>query len=137
MANTVLKSAAILLALVAIPAGDRALAGTPKAKQPPAAPVAHITEAQVRKYHVTAADGDILPGHLRVRKGETIKITFVSRDDKYTIKFKDFNIKETLEPEKPVTITISPSRVGAYEFKCTRVWGVKRFANNGTLMVTE
>lgn len=137
MANTLLKSAAMLLALAAIRSGSPAFAGTPQGRTPPVAPAAHIQEAQVRKYSVTASEGDILPGHLRVRKGETIRITFVSRDDKYSIRFKDFDIKETLEPEKPVTIEISPGKAGTYEFRCTRVWGVKHFANNGTLVVTE
>ena len=136
MANTLLKSAAMLLTLAAVPA-DGVLAGAPQKGKPQAVPVAHVTEAQVRKYNVTARDGDILPGHLRVRKGETVRITFTSRDDKYTIRFKDFGIKETLEPEKPVTIEISPGRAGSYEFRCARVWGVKRFATNGTLVVTE
>ena len=137
MANMLLKPAAMLLALVVIPAAGGVLAGSPKKSAPPAVPAAHITEAQVRKYNVTASDGGILPGHLRVRKGESIQITFTSRDDKYNIRFKDFNIKETLEPEKPVTITISPGKAGTYEFRCTRVWGVKHFANNGTLVVSD
>jgi cytochrome c oxidase subunit 2 len=127
----------MLLALTVIPSAGGVLAGTPRSSRPPVAPVAHITEAQVRNYHVTAADGGIIPGHLRVRKGETIRITFTSHDDKYNIRFKDFNIKETLEPEKPVTIEISPGKAGSYEFRCTRVWGVKHFTNNGTLVVSE
>jgi plastocyanin domain-containing protein len=137
MANTFLKSAALLVALTAISAGGRAIAGASQKKTPPAAPAAHVQESQVRTYHVTASDGGIIPGHLRVRTGETIRVTFTSRDDKYSIRFKDFDIKETLEPEKPVTITISPSQPGSYEFRCARVWGVKRFGNNGTLVVTE
>lgn len=137
MPNTLLKSAAMLLALAAFPAGGEVRAGTPQKSAPAVAPAARVDDAQVRKYTVTARDGDILPGHLRMRKGQTIRITFTSRDDKYTIKFKDFNIKETLEPEKPVTIEISPGKAGSYEFSCARVWGVKRFGKNGTLFVTE
>lgn len=136
MANTLLKSAAMLLALAAMPAGG-VLAGAPQKEKSQAVPVKQVTEAQVRKYNVTARDGGILPGHLRMRKGETIRITFTSRDDKYSIRFKDFDIKESLEPEKPVTIEISPGRAGSYEFSCARVWGVKRFGKNGTLVVTE
>jgi len=137
MANMLRRSTAMLLALAALPAGGGVFAGSAQKKTPPAAPVAHIQESQVRTYHVTAKDGGIIPGHLRVRKGETIRVTFTSRDDKYSIRFKDFDIKETLEPEQSVTITISPSQPGSYEFRCARVWGVKRFGNNGTLVVTE
>jgi len=137
MPNTLLKSAALLLALAAIPTAGGLSAGTPPSPTRSVAPASRVTEPHVRKYNVTAADGDIIPGHLRVRKGETIRITFVSRDDKYSIRFKDFDIKETLEPEKPVTIEISPGRAGSYEFSCARVWGVKRFTKNGTLVVSE
>lgn len=95
------------------------------------------TSAQVRKYQITAEDGQIIPGHLRVRAGETVRITFVSRDDNYGIRFKDFGIKEKLTPDKPVVIEIHPTVPGSYEFRCARPWGVSRLTSNGTLFVTE
>jgi heme/copper-type cytochrome/quinol oxidase subunit 2 len=93
--------------------------------------------AQVRKYQITAEEGQIIPGHLRVKAGETIRITFVSRDDNYGIRFKDFGIKEKLTPDKPVVIEIHPTVPGTYEFRCARPWGVSRLTSNGTLFVTE
>jgi heme/copper-type cytochrome/quinol oxidase subunit 2 len=95
------------------------------------------TSAQVRKYQITAEEGQIIPGHLRVRAGETVRITFVSRDDNYGIRFKDFGIKEKLTPDKPVVIEIHPTVPGQYEFRCARPWGVSRLTSNGTLFVTE
>jgi len=137
MRQTILNPAAALLAVVCtvglsgLPAG----AAPPGAK--PAVPASRSTEPAVRKYSVTASDGGIIPGHIRMRKGETLRITFVSRDDKYSIRFKDFDIKETLTPEAPVVVEISPSRAGNYEFRCARVWGFKRLGHNGTLVVTD
>ena len=93
--------------------------------------------AQVRKYQITAEEGQIVPGHLRVKAGETVRITFVSRDDSYGIRFKDFGIKEKLTPDKPVVIEIHPTVPGTYEFRCARPWGVSRLTSNGTLFVTE
>ena len=109
---------------------------TPPAAKPPVN-ASRPAEPAMRKYSVTASDGGIIPGHIRMRKGETIRITFVSRDDKYSIRFKDFDIKETLLPGTPVVIEISPSRAGTYEFRCARVWGVKRLGHNGSLVVTD
>ena len=137
MHHTNLKPAAALLVL-ACAVGISSLpinAAPPGAK--PAVPVSRSTEPMVRKYSVTASDGGIIPGHIRMRKGEKVRITFVSRDDKYSIRFKDFGVKETLTPETPVVIEIAPSRAGTYEFRCARVWGVKRLGHNGTLIVTD
>jgi heme/copper-type cytochrome/quinol oxidase subunit 2 len=142
MRHTILKPAATLLAL-ACTAG---LSGTPAAAAPPeqrpaaragAAPAARAPEASLRRYNVTARDGGIIPGHIRIRKGDKVRITFTSKDDKYSIRFKDFGVKETLTPEIPVTIEITPNLPGSYDFKCTRL-GFKRFAGaNGTLVVTD
>jgi plastocyanin domain-containing protein len=143
MRHTNLKPAAAMLIL----ACAAALSTLPSAAAPPdtrpaaretARPASQAVEAGVRKYHVTASEGGIIPGHIRMKKGEKVRIMFVSKDDKYSIRFKDFDVKETLTPEAPVTIEISPSRAGTYEFRCTRVWGMKRFAgSNGSLVVTD
>ena len=93
--------------------------------------------AQVRKYQVTAEEGQIVPGHLRVKAGETVRITFISRDDNYGIRFKDFGIKQKLTPEKPIVLELTPAMAGTFEFKCARTFGVGRLSNNGALVVTE
>ena len=96
------------------------------------------SNAQVRSYSITAAEGGIIPGHVRIRRGETVRITFTSKDDTYGIRFKDFDIKEKLTPEKPVVIELTPAKAGTYEFRCSRPWGVSRLGNaNGALVVTE
>lgn len=92
--------------------------------------------ANLRKYQVTASEGDIVPGHIRVKLGEKVRITFVSRDDTYGIHFKDFGIKEKLTPERPIVVELTPQKVGTFEFRCTRL-GFKRFKDNGALVVTQ
>ena len=92
--------------------------------------------ASLRKYQVTASEGDIVPGHIRVKLGEKVRITFVSRDDTYGVHFKDFGIKEKLTPERPIVVELTPQKAGTFEFRCTRL-GFKRFNNNGALVVTE
>jgi heme/copper-type cytochrome/quinol oxidase subunit 2 len=109
----------------------------PAARAATPQPASVSTDPTIRKFTVTAKDGGIIPGHIRIRKGQKVHITFTSRDDKYSIRFKDFDIKETLTAEAPVTIVIAPSQAGSYDFSCARTWGVKRFGKNGTLVVTE
>jgi len=103
--------------------------------QVPAAAVK--STGQVRKYQITAADGGIIPGHIRVKLGDTVRITFVSRDDTYGIRFKDFGIKQKLTPDKPIVLELTPAMAGTFEFKCARTFGVGRLSNNGALVVTE
>ena len=76
-----------------------------------------------------------MPGHIRVRRGEVLRITFVSSDDTYGIRFKDFGVKEKLTPEKPVVIELHPTVPGTFEFRCTRTWGVSHWTHNGALEV--
>ena len=142
MRPTILKSAAALLAFQLVGGFTGILAGTPSGAPQPAgrsgvAPASRADDPNVRNYHVTASDGGIIPGHIRLRKGEKVRITFVSKDDKYAIRFKDFGVKESLTPERPIVIEISPGRAGTYVFRCARAFGIKRFGNNGTLVVTE
>lgn len=140
--STIAKSRrglAVLAALgvMALAAGP-GIAAPPDAKQPRAPVAPARSNAQVRHFSITASDGGIIPGHVRIRLGETIRLTFKSRDDTYGIRFKDFDIKEKLTPEKPVVIELTPNAAGTYEFRCSRPWGVSRLGNkNGALVVTE
>jgi len=102
-----------------------------------ARPVAVASTGQVRKYQITASDGGIIPGHIRVKRGDIVRLTFVSKDDTYGIRFKDFGIKEKLTPDKPIVLELHPTVAGTFEFKCARTFGVTRFSNNGALVVSE
>src|SRR5262245_26451544 len=99
------------------------------------APAAAAVPAVVRKYQITASDGRIIPGHIRVHKGDVVRITFVSTDDTYGIRFKDFGVKQKLTKEKPVVIELRPTTLGTFEFRCTRTWGVSHWHENGALVV--
>jgi heme/copper-type cytochrome/quinol oxidase subunit 2 len=109
-----------------------------RSARPAAAPAAAVASTgQVRKYQITAAEGDIIPGHIRVKRGDIVRLTFVSKDDTYGIRFKDFGIKEKLTPDKPIVLELHPTVAGTFEFKCARTFGVKRFSNNGALVVSD
>ncbi len=94
-----------------------------------------VTPGEMKKFHVTAFENKIAPNTLRVKKGEKVRITFVSRDGSYGIKFKDFEISEKVTPEKPAVVEFTPSEKGSFEFRCTKTWGFKHWSKNGTLVV--
>jgi len=122
------------LGVIALPL----FAGQPDERQAKAPAAPARSNAQVRNYSITASEGGIIPGHIRIRRGETIRITFTSLDDNYGIRFKDFDIKEKLTPEKPVVVELTPTKAGTYEFRCSRPMGVSRLGKaNGALVVTE
>jgi heme/copper-type cytochrome/quinol oxidase subunit 2 len=103
-----------------------------------AVPASKSTAAQpavVRKYQITASEGGIIPGHIRAKRGEVVRITFVSTDDTYGIRFKDFGVKQKLTPDKPVVVELRPTTPGTFEFRCTRTWGVSHWTHNGALEV--
>ncbi len=89
----------------------------------------------IKKFQVTASEGKIVPNTIRVKKGERVRITFVSRDASYGIKFKDFELKDKVSAEKPTVVEFTPTTSGSFPFRCTRTWGFKHWSNNGTLMV--
>lgn len=94
-----------------------------------------VAPGDMKKFHVTAFENKIAPDTLRVKKGEKVRITFVSRDGNYGIKFKDFEISEKVTPEKPAVVEFTPSEKGSFEFRCTKTWGFKHWSKNGTLVV--
>ncbi len=94
-----------------------------------------VAPGEVRKFHVTAFDGKIAPNTLRVKKGEKVRITFVSKDGTYGIKFKDFEVSEKVSPEKPKVVEFTTKEKGTFEFRCSRTWSPKHWTKNGTLVV--
>lgn len=94
-----------------------------------------VAPGQVKKFHVTAFEGKIAPSTLRVQKGDQVRITFVSKDGTYSIKFPDFEISEKVSEEKPAVVEFTPTREGTFEFRCSRSVSFKRWTKNGTLVV--
>ena len=139
MRATILRSTLAVLAaaiLCAAPAAAEQQDQAVRARSKGAVPAKTETDDKIRNYSVTAFDGTIVPGHIRAKLGERIRITFTSEDTNYSIRFKDFGIKEKLSPVRPVVVELTPQALGTFEFRCTRV-GIKRFANNGALVVSE
>lgn len=94
-----------------------------------------VAPGHMKKFHVTAYEGKIAPSTLRVQRGDTVRITFVSKDSAYSIKFPDFEISEKVSPEKPAVVEFTPTTAGTFEFRCSKSVSFKRWSKNGTLVV--
>ena len=134
LTSSLLGVAALAIAVATIAAADQKVQMTGQPKGKPVA-VKSVAPGEVKKFHVTAAEGKIAPDTLHVRKGEPVRITFVSRDGTYGIKFPDFDVKGKATSEKAAVVEFTPRQKGIFEFRCTRVWGFKHWSHNGTLVV--
>ena len=135
----VLTSSLLGVAVLAIAA--TAMAAAPNAQknsQSKGNPVAakSVAPGEMRKFHITASEGKIAPDTIRVKRGERLRITVVSKDGTYGIKFPDFEgVKGKATPEKPGVVEFTPMQKGTFEFRCTRTWGFHHWSKNGTLIV--
>lgn len=133
---------AFLPAAIIIMAGSTAFAGemadTGRRGDKGEVVEAKRTVTKTKRFHVTALEGDIAPNTLRVKMGQKVKITFVSRDSSYSIKMKDFGIKAKVSQKKPVVVEFIADKKGTFEFRCARTFGIKRYRKsqmNGTIIV--
>jgi cytochrome c oxidase subunit 2 len=98
-------------------------------------PAKKTNSGHVKKFKVTAVDGDINPQQIKVRRGDRVSITFKSLDGHYRVQFKEFGVKRSLHKGEDVTIEIVATEEGVFPFRCTKAWSVKRWAKNGTIVV--
>ena len=132
--SLVLTLAAVFLAAATAMGGDQRQAQD-RSSQGKATAAKAVAPGQIKRFHVTAQEGNIAPNTLRVKKGDTVRITFVSRDKSYAIRFDDFNIKDKVSREKPAVVEFVATQAGTFEFRCGKsMLGLKK-APNGTLIV--
>jgi len=136
---SICKTSLLTLAAVAL-AGATVMAGDQSETRPRPSPgkamaAKSVAPGQVKRFHVTAQEGNIAPNTLRVKKGDTVRITFVSRDKSYSIRFDAFDIKDKVTPEKPAVVEFVASDTGKFDFRCGKsLFGLKK-APNGTIIV--
>ena len=131
-----LSTAAVLvIAAATVMAVDQSSHKAKTTHKPNAVAAKSVAPGEVKKFHITAFENKIAPNTLRVKRGEKVRITFVSRDGSYGIKFPDFEISEKATPEKPAVVEFVPSQKGTFEFRCSKSWSFKHWSKNGTLVV--
>lgn len=136
MRRVLLASAAAALLLVS---GSSLMAGESGKPGPSrkASPVAAKATAPNRlaEFRITARDGKITPGTLHVKKGDRVRLTFVSKDSTYGVKIKQFGISEKVKQGNPVTVEFVANETGEFDMRCTKFWGFKHWSENGKIVV--
>jgi heme/copper-type cytochrome/quinol oxidase subunit 2 len=108
------------------------LAGTAAAARKPVAPaMAH----SFHKVTIVAVEGKITPDVIRVRRGDLVRLTFLSKDGTYGVYIPVLKLKGKATPERPVTFEFAASSEGEYEMRCTKYWGFKHWSENGKIVV--
>ena len=71
--------------------------------------------------NVTVTSDGFVPAEVAVKHGQTVKLVVtrkVERTCATEIVMKDFGVNQPLPLEKPVTVTVTPKKPGAYRFAC-------------------
>jgi plastocyanin domain-containing protein len=79
-------------------------------------------------------EGGYKPKNIKIPKNQTTSLIFLRKDTNTCLEelvLPDFKIKKYLPVHKPITITLSPKKLGTYNFHC----GMNMF--HGTIEVTS
>ena len=98
-------------------------------------PVAPASAPRFHKITIVAVEGKITPDVIRVRRGDLVRLTFLPKDGTYGVHIPVLKLKGKATPERPVTFEFAASSEGEYEMRCTKVWSVKHWSENGKIVV--
>ena len=73
---------------------------------------------------VHAVRYDFEPAEIMLKKGQTVRLTFVADDVPHGISIDGLGIGADLPKRKPQTFTVTPSAVGDFDGECSRYCGV-------------
>lgn len=96
-------------------------------------------ESGVKTFTLDAADYKYTPNVISVKKGDTVKITVTTSEDKMKHNFSldEYKIEsDNAEKGKPITIEFTADKVGEFEFYCS-VYDHREKGQTGTFTVTE
>ncbi len=135
MRRVLVASAAVALLACSLPlvAGDSGKPGPSSKASPVAAKAAQ--RGRMAEFRITAMDGKITPDTLRVKKGDRVRLTVVSKDATYGVKIKAFGLSGKVKKGSHVTLEFVASDIGEFPLRCTKFWGFKHWSTNGKIVV--
>lgn len=75
----------------------------------------------VRTIDLSVTSDGFVPAVVKAKAGETVKLVVtrkVQRTCATEIVMKDFGVNQPLPLDKPVTVTVKPTKAGAYRYAC-------------------
>ena len=91
--------------------------------------------SEIKEVEITAKMFEFNPNIIRVNKGDKVKLTIKSTDVTHGFEIKEYNIRETLYPNKPVTVEFSADKAGEFVFRCNIPCGSGHKEMTGKLIV--
>ena len=105
---------------------------TPPAPEPtPSQPA----ESSVKEFTMTAKQWEFSQRELRVKQGDTVKITISSEDVTHGFSVPAFGVSERLSPGKTEVIEFTADKAGEHSFFCNVPCGSGHRGMKGTLIV--
>jgi cytochrome c oxidase subunit 2 len=91
----------------------------------------------VHEIQVTLRKYEFIPGSLRVKKGEQVRLIMAAVDHDHGLKLDDFNINQKIPKGTTVIVEFTADKTGTFQFRCSNVCGLGHRDMKGTLVVEE
>ena len=92
-------------------------------------------KSSVNEIKMTAKKYEFTPAEIRVKEGDTVKLTVTALDRDHGIEIKQFKVKQKLRKGEPTSVEFIASQKGTFEFHCSEFCGVGHRHMKGTLIV--
>jgi heme/copper-type cytochrome/quinol oxidase subunit 2 len=89
----------------------------------------------VKEFKMTAKKYEFTPAEIRVKQGDTVKLTVTALDRDHGIEIKQFKVKQKLRKGEATSVEFVASQKGTFEFHCSEICGVGHHHMKGTLIV--
>jgi cytochrome c oxidase subunit 2 len=78
---------------------------------------------------------EFVPGEIRVKRGETVRLRFTAPEVPMGASFPDFGLRTDVMPGKPATLELTADKAGRFTFLCDVFCGSGHEDMNGVLVV--
>ncbi len=96
-----------------------------------------MAKSKARVIHVMAKKFVYVPNEIRVKRGETVTLSFTAPEVPMGFNLADFGVRTDIVPGKPVTLQLTPDKVGTFTFACDIFCGSGHEDMNGLFIVSE
>jgi cytochrome c oxidase subunit 2 len=91
----------------------------------------------VHEIRVTLRKYEFIPGSLRVKEGEQVRLIMAAVDHDHGLKLDDSNINQKIPKGTTVIVEFTADKTGTFQFRCSNVCGLGHRNMKGTLVVEE
>lgn len=89
----------------------------------------------IKSFTLTAKNWEFSPSAIKVKKGDTVKLTVVSTDVAHGFSLPDFNVNKQFKAGETVTAEFVADKTGTFTFRCSVFCGAGHKDMKGTLIV--